>query len=352
MRVLHLPTVVGGMAWELAQGERRLGLDSKVLVSTHPRFDYPYDVCLGWERKGPLGVFLSSLRAFMKYRSQFDVFHFNYGSTLIDFRSRGIHHWDLPFYPKTKMVFTYNGCDARQKYRTIERVSASACHEDGCNGGICKNGRADKDREKRIRIVSKHAHHIFAVNPDLLHFLPTPISSFLPYCIAGWDQIPSPPYQIPRKIKILHSPTDRIGKGSHYILPALERLSRKYPIEVILVENKPHQEALRIYEQATLVVDQVLTGWYGSVAVEAMKMGKPVAVFIRKEDLGFVPEGMARDLQEAFIHIDRSNIEVVLEGYLKSSELLLSKSEAGRAYVHRWHDPDYVAGITKAVYEV
>ena len=87
----------------------------------------------------------------MKYRSQFDVFHFNYGSTLIDFRSRGIHHWDLPFYPKAKMVFTYNGCDARQKYRTIERVSASACHEDGCNGGICKNGRADKDREKRIR---------------------------------------------------------------------------------------------------------------------------------------------------------------------------------------------------------
>jgi hypothetical protein len=351
LRVLHLPSVVGGMSSGLAEGERRLGLDSKTLVTSPHWLGYPFDISLGWEKMGSLARVLSCLRTFMKYRKQFDVFHFNAGSTLIDFRSHGIHHWDLPFYPKAKIVFTYNGCDARQKYRTIERVKVSACHEDGCYGGICKSGRADKDRDKRIRIVSKYAHHIFAVNPDLLHFLPGPISSFLPYCIARWYQIPSLPYQVARKIKIVHSPTDRVVKGSHYILPALERLSRKYPIEVILVENKPHQEALEIYKQATLVIDQVLAGWYGGFAVEAMKMGKPVAVFIRKEDLVFVPEGMARDLQEAFIHIDRSNIETVLEEYLTNPELLIPKSEAGRAYVHRWHDPVYVGGITKSVYE-
>jgi hypothetical protein len=227
----------------------------------------------------------------------------------------------------------------------------SACHENGCFGGICNSGKADEDRKKRIGIVSKHAHHIFGVNPDLFHFLPSPISSFLPYCIAGWDQIPSLSYQIGRRLKIAHSPTDRTAKGSHYILPALERLARKYPIEVLLVENKPHLEALELYKQADLVIDQVLTGWYGGFAVEAMKMGKPVAVFIRKEDLIFVPEKMARDLSDAVINIERSNMETVLEEYLENPGLLALKSEAGRAYVHRWHDPVYVAGITKSVYE-
>ncbi len=320
MRVLHLPTVVGGMAWELAQGERRLGLDSKVLVSTHPRFDYPYDVCLGWERKGPLGVLLSSLRAFMKYRSQFDVFHFNYGSTLIDFRSRGIHHWDLPFYPKAKMVFTYNGCDARQKYRTMTRTEIAACHEPGCYGDMCASGARDKMRERRIRKVSRYAHHLFAVNPDLLHFLPESFSSFLPYCVATWDEIPAPRYQIDREITVVHSPTDRVAKGTGTILAALENLKRKYPLRIVLVEGRSHAEALDMYRQADLVIDQVLAGWYGSVAVEAMKLGKPVAVYIREEDLSFIPETMAKDLKEAVIQIDPFSVESVLEEYLQRPE--------------------------------
>ena len=31
-----------------------------------------------------------------------------------------------------------------------------------------------------------------------------------------------------------------------------------------------------MYAQADLVVDQVLIGWYGALAVETMAMGKPV----------------------------------------------------------------------------
>lgn len=351
MRVLHLPTVVGGMAWGLAQGERALGLDSRVLVTTSLWMNYPHDISLHWEKRGPLGVFFSSVKAFLEHRNQYDVFHFNFGSTLIDFRNYGIHHWDLPFYGKGKKIFTYNGCDVRQKYKTMARTKFAACHEDGCYGGMCRSGARDQMREKRVSRVSRYAHHIFAVNPDLLHFLPKGRSSFLPYCIARWDEIPSLPYQVGREIKVVHSPTDRAAKGTPYILSALDNLRRKYNIRVLLVEKTPHQEALEIYKQADLVIDQVLGGWYGSFAVEAMKMGKPVAVFIREEDLQFIPERMAEDLREAVIHIDPVNMERVLEEYLENPGRLALKSEAGRAYVHRWHDPLYVGGITKAVYE-
>jgi hypothetical protein len=352
MRVLHLPTLVGGMAWGLAQGERRLGLDSKVLITQENFLRYPYDISLRWDKRGAIGRFISSLRAFLKYRNKFDVFHFNYGSTLIDFRTYGIFHWDLPFYPKDKkVVFTYNGCDARQKYKTIKRVGIASCHEKDCYGGICNDEGRDRMREKRIHRVSKYAHHIFAVNPDLLYFLPENISSFLPYTIAAWYDIETVPYKIGRTIKIVHSPTDRAVKGSHYILQALENLKKRFDLEIVLVENMPYREALRDYEKADLIIDQVLTGWYGAAAVEAMKMGKPVGVFIREEDLKFIPKEMAKDLKETIININPNNMESILEEYLENPHRLYSKNQASSEYVRKWHDPLYVAGITKSFYE-
>jgi hypothetical protein len=352
VRVLHLPTHVGGMPWGLAQGERRLGLESKVLTTSSHWLDYPSDISLHWERKGPLGRLLSSFRTFLKYRNKFDVFHFNFGSTLIDFHRYGAYHWDLPFYPKNKkIIFTYNGCDARQKHKTVQRVSIAPCHEEECYGGICNNGRRDRMREKRIGIASKYAHHLFAVNPDLLYFLPEGISSFLPYSLGNWYEIHPVPYRIGGVIKIVHSATDRTAKGSNYILQALENLKKRYPIEICFVEQTPNKKALEIYQDNDLVIDQILAGWYGGFAVECMKMGKPVGVFIREEDLQFIPEQMAKDLKDVIINIDPFNIEDRLEEYFQNPHLLYAKSEAALEYVHKWHDPIYVAGITKSVYE-
>lgn len=340
------------MAWGLAQGERRLGLDSKVLTTQKHFLNYPYDISLRWEKRGGFRRFTSSLRAFTKYRNKFDVFHFNYGSTLIDFRTYGIQHWDLPFYPKNKkIVFTYNGCDARQKYKTMERVKVASCYEEGCYSGMCNSGARDKMREKRIHKVSKYAHHIFAVNPDLLYFLPEDISSFLPYSVSNWYDIQPIPLKIDHTIKIVHSATDRGAKGSNYIMQALENLKKNYKIEILFIESMPNQKALEIYKEADLLIDQVLAGWYGGFAVEGMRMGKPVGVFIREEDLKFIPKEMAKDLEEAVININPSNIGKVLEEYLQNPHLLYHKSEAGVEYVHKWHDPVYVAGITKSIYE-
>lgn len=352
MRVLHLPTLAAGMAWGLAQGERRLGLDSRVLTTQEHFLNFPYDISLRWEKKGAIGRFLSSLRAFLKYRNKFDVFHFNYGSTLIDFRTYGIFHWDLPLYPKDKkIIFTYNGCDARQKYKTIKRVDIASCHEKDCYGGICNDEGRDRMRQKRIHRVSKYAHHIFAVNPDLLYFLPENLSSFLPYSIASWYDIQTLPYKIDRKIRIVHSPTNRAAKGSGYIIQALENLKKRYTIEVTLVENIPHQKALEDCKEGDLIIDQVLAGWYGGFAVEAMRMGKPVGVFIREEDLKFIPKEMAEDLKEAVINLHPHHIEDILMEYLENPQRLYQKSRAGLDYVHKWHDPMHVATMTKEVYE-
>ncbi len=132
----------------------------------------------------------------------------------------------------------------------MERTEISACHEKECYEGLCNSGARDRMREKRIRIATKYAQHLFAVNPDLLYFLPEPCSSFLPYSISSWYEIKALPYQIDRKIKILHSPTNRAAKGSGFIIQALNNLEKRYPIEILIIENLPHQKALEAYQSS------------------------------------------------------------------------------------------------------
>lgn len=351
MKILHLPTAVGGGSWGLAQGEKTIGLDSKVLVDAGNWLNYPCDFSMELEKYSNVGKVFKRIETFFKVRSAYDIFHFNFGSSLIDIQRYNLHLIDLPFY-SGKKIMTYNGCDARQKFPTMKRVDFSPCHDEECYGGMCNSGIMDSNRRKRITKVQNSVDHIFALNPDLMYFLPSDKTTFLPYAVAGWNTIEIQEYKIDSKIKIVHSPTNRAAKGSIYILAALESLQKKYSnIEIEIIENIPYKQALKKYQEAHIVVDQVLIGWYGGFGVEVMKMGKPLAVFIRKEDLKFIPSTMANDLKESIININPFNIEQVLETYIQNTDLLYQKSKAALEYVHKWHDPVYVAGITKQVYE-
>ncbi|KQC12367.1 MAG: hypothetical protein APR63_11260 [Desulfuromonas sp. SDB] len=353
MKILHLPLSTGGNSSGLAKGEKKIGLDSTVLVREREWLDYQFDISLNWEKKNNFQRVLESFKAFYKYRNKYDVFHFNYGTTLIDYPKYNISLLDLPFYPEgKKIIFTYNGCDARQKYKTINRVEYSACHQGQCNKGICLNGKRDKLKEKRIEKVNKYADHIFSLNPDLMWFLPKNKTSFLPYTVARWYKIKPQKYSIEKKIKIVHAPTSRNVKGSKFIIKALENLKKKHRnIEIILVENVPNKKAFSLYKQANLVIDQILVGWYGAFAVETMKMGKPVAAFIREDDLKFIEPEMRDQVLKTLININKFNIEDKLEQYIENQHLLTEKSKACLDYVNKWHNPEYVAAITKRVYE-
>ena len=355
MKILHLPYSTGGNSWGLACGERAIGLDSKVLTIDKNWLNYPTDICLNIDVKEryklPYNI-IKLFNAFLKVRNKYDVFHFNSGASLIDFSRYKMPLFELPYYPKDKkIIFTYNGCDIRQKYPTMKRVTFAACHEKECYSGVCNSGKIDEIRRQKIKIVEKYAHHIFALNPDLLYFLPEK-ATFLPYTVARWEEIERVDKPIDNVINIVHSPTNRVTKGSKFIIDAVTELQKKYTnINLIMVEKMPHNEALEVYRNAHIIIDQVLIGWYGGFAVEAMKMGKPVGVFIREEDLKFLPDGMAKDLKDAVINMNPFTIKETLELYLQNPSLLKQKSEASLAYVNKWHDPKYIAGITKSVYE-
>ncbi len=120
------------------------------------------------------------------------------------------------------------------------------------------------------------------------------------------------------------------------------------PIELVLVEGAPRAEARRALERADVVVDQLLTGWYGGIAVEAMALGNPVVAHLEPDDVARVPTKLAEEIP--IVRATPESIESVLRELLTQPERLEELGRAGRQFVERWHDPRRVAQTTRDAY--
>jgi hypothetical protein len=361
IRVLHCPELVGGNAQQLARAERELGLESVAVAFDQTVFAYdtdevlfaPSDRLLRRERKR-VGLLRRALR-------DFDVVHFNFGRTLTpvppdepapSWRARAyaacarvVELRDLPLLKRAgkAVVVTYQGDDARQgDYSRAHFDISIASHAEP--GYYTPSG--DEHRRRRIRAVDRHADAVFALNPDLLRVLPVR-AEFLPYAavdLAAWTPTPPPP----GRPRLLHAPTHRGGKGTRFVLEAVERLHAEgVRFDFELVEGVPRSEARRTYERSHLLVDQLLAGWYGGVAVELMALGRPVIAYIREGDLDQVPAEMRAELP--IVDARPDTITEVLRRCLSGDTLELGARS--RAFVERWHDPLAIAARTKRTYE-
>ena len=238
----------------------------------------------------------------------------------------------------------------------MEQAEICACKYPECYNGICMDEEVERKKSNRIKKFQKYGAKFCAVNPDLMNFLPDD-TEFLPYTVAGWDEIKteydSGKYDRLKKIRIVHAPTNRAVKGSDAVINIVTKIQEKIPgrLELVLVENVPYSEALKIYKTADIIIDQIRIGWYGGFAVEAMKMGKPVIAYINENDLHFIPDEMAKDCIEAIISANENNLEEILKTLLDNIGMLRKKNEAQLEFVYKWHEPKYVASITKRIYE-
>ncbi len=346
MKVLHCPSDTGSNAWFLSQAERQLGLDSRVAVFHSQWFNYPADIKLHFEKVSRLRKEWRRWKFFFSSLKQYDIFHFNMGSSLIDYWKFGLPYLDVPFLKKAgkKIIITFQGCEIRLKESCRSDFSLSACAE--CDIKQCTPAWDDKKR-KKIRKISECAHRLYAMNPDLIHGCPR--AEFLPYSnvdITTWT--PRPAARFGRKIKIIHTPTNRSIKGTKYVIKTVEQLKQEnYPVELVLVENTPHQEVKKLYHQADIMIDQLLVGWYGGFAVEAMALGKPVLAYLREEDLKFVP---FRD-QIPIVRTSPQTLADDLKPLIADAKLRKTVGERGRAYVEEFHDPLKIASRMIKTYQ-
>ncbi len=350
MKVLHCPTDTGGNAWGLSRAERALGVPSDVMVRRSGSLQFPNDIDLRVGEGFPLARMFRLGKFFLRACLTYDVFHFNWGMSMLDHRMWNLHYWDLPLLKRMgkRIVVTFQGCDARMKTLSQQRFSTSACAE--CDVSWC-TPRMDAIRLRRIRKVFSYADRVFALNPDLLHFLPG--AEFLAYAsvnLQEWRPAPDKHQELTqnRPLRVLHMPTNRSIKGTSYVEAACARLHQEgLPVELILVEGVPHHSVKSLIEKADLVVDQLLVGWYGALAVEAMALEKPVLCYLREEDLKrFVPFHDRIPIVRTTKHTLAEDIRKLLQAPARLAEL----GRAGRRFVEECHDPLKIAAHTITAY--
>lgn len=355
LRILHVPTVVGGNAIGLARAERRLGLDSLVVAFEPPPFGYEPDEVL-FAGAGRIRRELRRWGCLRRALRIADVVHFNFGSTILPrfwpsqhggartvygLYARLVEGRDLALLRRAGkgIVVTFQGDDARQEEGLRARVAPTH------GAWISNYYNAGDDARKRAAIsqFDRNAHALFALNPDLLDVLPMR-AEFLPYAHVDPRELATAPPPRRRRPVVAHLPTDRRVKGTAFLVDAAQRLD----VDLRLIEGVPHAEALRALADADVVVDQLLTGWYGGVAVEAMAFGRPVVAHLHEPDLERLPVAMRAELPVT--DATPETVEDVLRRLLLATDVG-ELARRSRAYVERWHDPRAIAERLVEVYE-
>jgi len=142
------------------------------------------------------------------------------------------------------------------------------------------------------------------------------------------------------KIIILHAPTVPEVKGSAYIEKTLKKICRKYPqVEFKMPLNLKNEDLLRQMAEADIIIDQLLVGWYGGQAVEAMALGKPVLSYIHEPYLNLVDFASVIPIINSSIWTLEKDLEILIENQKLREKL----GKEGIAFAKKYHRPEKIA---------
>lgn len=325
MKILHAPIEIAGQIGVLCGALRKRGL-----FASGYNFFSTY---LGYKD------YLMNTDSFEMGRmveeavNYFDLFHYHYGlSILPEFRDIAMlhemgkpmvmHHWGSD-------VRTHEQASANNRYvYTGDCPDADKVHQDL---SILKGYIRDaivQDYEVYPYVAPYYERvHVIPIAVDLRKF--TPVYPRL--------DVAEP--------TIIHAPTNKEFKGTEVIERVIDQLRRERKFHYVRIEKMSHQEAVRLYKKADIIIDQILCGSYGLFSVEAMAYGKPVTAYIR-EDLA--AEGNMPPIHNA----NPDTLYDVLKNLLDDAELRRSSGKAGRAYVEKVHSSDVVVKQVMEVYRL
>lgn len=324
MRILHAPSNPAGQASALVAALRRLGHDAELWQYGEHGFGYPADrtIPITGDPKVPWRTFAEAVE-------RFDVVHLHFGRSLFPDWPGVPPLWDVPLYRVlgVKLFHTWHGSDCR-----IRRIHLEANPWSHLRGG---DVRADDDRtEKVIAILRTYCERTFVTAPDYLDYVPD--AQLLPRAV-DLEAIPErAPDQRDAPI-VLHVPSRRATKGTEHVLRAVEDLRREgLRFDFRLLEGVPHDEVLAAIGDADVVIDNVITGDYELVSIEAMALSR-VAVANRLEpSLEAFPDAPVWN-------VDPERLSGSLATLIRDADLRRDLASRGREYVARRHDANALA---------
>jgi hypothetical protein len=352
MKILHAPTNVGNQPWVLSRYERRHGITSDLVVNYPTWLGYPADFVLSENAKPTLCSMARRLAFGISAPFRYDVLHYYFGRSLLqwdDYGRRNLFPYlDLKLARRLgrKIFMTLQGCDVRLARQSNARNDVTMCRPGGCSIYETCLTSIDAARQTMIDTILPLCDQVFYLNPELANFIGH--GMFLPYANVDVETVVPVETRRPGPLRILHAPSNDAIKGSPLIEAAIAELRSEFDFDYIAVRNMPHAEAMALYRDADLVIDQILAGWYGGFAVEVMAMGKPVICYLRQQDLGVLPDAMRRELP--ILQVDPRRLVEDLRVILSDLGKLPEIGAASRGYVLKWHNPKSIAAAMIEAY--
>ncbi len=341
-RILHIaPFNTANVPYMFVQAERKLGYDSRLITLAKNPFGLPEDICLNLPLLKTPG--LKRVKGFVSSSERLHVDNIHRIPNVIPkkWRPNGWLEKRLiqmreklwrPAIRKLLLEIDIGNVDVIQLDGGLEfyrdgRV-VKGLKEAGKKIICCYTGS-----DLRVRGVIPEIDEISNLNVtvefDHLLFHPNITHIFFPFDISSVKKLKK---NNDGKLRIGHAPTNRLAKGSDRIIAELKRLQSYHAIEIVLIENLPYADAVKLKATCDIFVDQIGDLGYGINSLEAFAMEIPVASSLARDFSLHYPD-------HPFIEVSAQTLASQLKPLLGNPVLREKLGEKGRRWVKKYHDP-------------
>jgi glycosyltransferase involved in cell wall biosynthesis len=231
--------------------------------------------------------------------------------------------------------------------------------------------------ESNKRFIKKHRLKAVTSIPDLLPYLDN--SEWLPIPVPTANELYRPPSKRDDSIiKIVHTPSEREVKKTCVFIKAVDALKQKYDIELMLIENLPYKECLKLKREAHISFDNIEFGSYAGCSIEAFCHEQPSLVYLNEvslEQINIVSNEIG--IEAPFINVggpkqpsveflnkvatgqaqnvvteeDYQSVYTNLKQLIDDDSLRKEIGKRGRRWVRKVHDEEVVAEKIVKIYE-
>ncbi len=340
-RILHIaPQNISDVPMTFVRAERALGYESRLVTLFPDPRGYPEDICLNLPFVN--ADFVKKIKRLVSNPARLEIKNQSSASQEKPpvWRANGLAEkalifvrewfWEPMIYDFMQEIGFWSfdvyqfdaGLDFFRDGRTVRRLKAHGKKVIVCYTGSDLRTRGiiePVDALADVRVTVEWDH--LDLHPNLQHVL----FPFEPEKYAFRQR------ENDGKLRIGHAPTNRAAKGSERILAVLERIKNEREIEIVLIENLPHAEAIKLKDSCDIFIDQIGDLGYGINALEALALGVPTCTSLTPHFLSAYPD-------HPFWEIDDENLYEKILSLIDSEMMRDELTIKGRAWVEKCHE--------------
>jgi hypothetical protein len=257
-------------------------------------FETHYTYMYNFREKNAIYGWIVSFYIFIISLFKFNIFHFFSGETLL---TRKLRKFEFIIYKilGKKIIMHFVGTDIR----SVDYILWKEKHIYEYLTGNIDYPKSVHWQNRLIKDSLKYADSIIVSSPDLKSVIPSAIYYPVMIDIEKTTKELLSNHNLRKdnsEIVILHAPSNPQMKGSqiiHDILKKFKHNHKEYNIRLELTADTetPYAERystsryrlFQLYNEADIVIDQIIIGWYGLQAIEALVAKNQVISYVEND---------------------------------------------------------------------